>query len=249
MNPYTTSQDIATTSISSSRRTKIAGTPSTTAKNYKNHSTAIPATSQNPGSLVAEFYESRELSDGAIAAVVLGIVFGLAAIALSVWFFICKRRRSSIINRVTSPQTPISNPSSPSSPLPTPLPPIAELSSQGERTPNMEDSWVSCGDRVRSPTPQPAVAELKSFTRTWQKPRVYTVTGGRIAELPGSKPSTSRNNDGDDDMSPISPPSQAEASRAERHVVSPMSLNSRFSTLSSRTDPGGEQEESPRGGV
>jgi hypothetical protein len=247
MNPYTrTSQDSASTATPSTRRTRIAAAPNTTIKSDTNYSTASPIDSQNPGSLVSEFHDSRGLSDGAIAAVVLGIVFGLAAIALAVWFFVYKRRRSPIINRVTPPQTPISNISPPSSPLPTP-PPIAELSSQGDRTPNMEDSWVSYGDRVRSPTPQPAVAEVKSFTRTWQKPRIYTVTGGRIAELPGSNPWL--DDDGDDDMSPISPTSRAESSRADRRVVSPMSLTSRFSTLSSRTDLGGEQEESPRTGL
>lgn len=246
MNPYTkTSQDSAST-ISSSLRTKIAATPNTTTKNDTNYSTAGATDIQSPGSLVSEFHDSHGLSGGVIAAIILGVIIGLATIALIVWFLIFKRRETPTINRITPPQTPIHDSSPPGSPLPTP-PPIAELSSHGDRTPNMEDSWVSYGDRVRSPTPQPAVAEVKSFTRTWQKPRVYTVTGGRVAELQGSEPSRSIN-DGDDDMSPISPTSRAGSSHADRRVVSPMSLTSRFSTLSSRTDVGQEREESPTRG-
>ena len=250
MNPYTETE--ASTSAATSRpRTKIAATPTTstiaTTKDDANYSTASPTAIQSPGFLAPEFQESRGLSDGAIAAVVLGVVFGLAAIALAAWFFFYKRYRGSTISRATSPHTPIYNPPPPSSPLPTP-PPIAELSSQGDGSPSMEDSWASYGDRVRSPTPQPAVAEVKSFTRAWQKPRVYTVGGGRIAELHGSEPSTS-NDDGDDKMSPISPMFRAGPSVADRRVVSPMSLTSRFSTLSSRADSSPGQEESPRRGI
>ncbi|RFN52803.1 hypothetical protein FIE12Z_2962 [Fusarium flagelliforme] len=250
MNPYTETSEASTSAATSRPRTKIAATPTTTTttttKNDANYSTTSPTAIQSPESLAPEFQESRGLSDGAIAAVVLGVVFGLAAIALAAWFLFYKRHRGSTINRATSPQTPIYNPPPPSSPLPTP-PPIAELSSQGDGSPSMEDSWASYGDRVRSPTPQPAVAEVKSFTRTWQKPRVYTVGGGRIAELHGSEPSTS-NDDGDDKMSPISPLSRAGLSLADRRVVSPVSLTSRFSTLSSRADSSPEQEASPRRG-
>ncbi|OBS21872.1 hypothetical protein FPOA_08208 [Fusarium poae] len=248
MNPYTrTSEDSASTATPSSRRTRIVATPNTTTKNEATYSTASPTNVQSPSPLIATFHDSRGWSDGDIAAVVLGVVVCLAAIALAVWFFVYKRRRSPMVHRVTPPQTPTFNPSPPSSPLPTP-PPVAELSSQGDQTSNMEGSWVSYGDRVRSPTPQPAVAEVKSFTRTWQKPRVYTVTGGRIAELQGSKLSASLGN-GDDGVSPTSPIPRAESSRAHGFIVGPMTLTSRFSPLSSRTDPGGEQEESPRRGL
>ncbi|UZP42067.1 hypothetical protein NXS19_009883 [Fusarium pseudograminearum] len=249
MNPYTrTSQDSASIATPSSRRTRIAGTPDTTTQNNTQHPTASPLNSQNPDSLAGAIHDSRGWSDGDIAAVVLGVIFCLIAIALAVWFFIYKKRRSPTIHRVTPLQTPISSPSPPSSPLPTP-PPIAELSCQGDQTSNMASSWVSYGDRVRSPTPQPAVAEVKSFTRAWQKPRVYTVTGGRVAELQGSKPSASLDGGGDDGISPISSMSRAESSRIGRRVVSPMLLTSRFSSLSSRTDPGEEREESPRRGL
>ncbi|QPC62007.1 hypothetical protein HYE67_004238 [Fusarium culmorum] len=191
MNPYTrTSQDSASIATPSSRRTRIEGTPDTTTQNDTQYSTAISTNSQNPDSLSGAIHDSGGWSDGDIAAVVLGVIFCLIAIA----------RRSPTIHRVTPPQTPISSPSPPSSTLPTP-PPIAELSSQGDQTSNMASSWVSYGDRVRSPTPQPAVAEVKSFTRAWQKPRVYTVTGGRVAELQGSKPSTNLDGGGDDEYS------------------------------------------------
>jgi hypothetical protein len=247
MNPYTrTNEGSASTATPSSRRTRIAATPNTTTKSDANYSTASPTNSENPIPLVATFHDSRGLSDGDIAAIVVSVVFCLAAIALAVWFFVYKRRRSPTIHRVTPPQTPIFSPSPPTSPLPTP-PPIAELNR--DQASNMEGSWVSYGDRVRSPTPQPAVAEVTSFTRAWQKPRVYTVTGGRIAGLQGSKLSTSLDDDGDDGISPVSPISRAESSRANRQVVGPMALTSRFSSLSSRTDPGGEQEESPRKGL
>ncbi|KAJ4136224.1 hypothetical protein NW768_003832 [Fusarium equiseti] len=249
MNPYTETEP-STSAVTSRPRTKIAATPVTTTtittKNEANYSTASPTATQSPESLAPEFRESGGLSDGAIAAVVLGVVFGLAVIALAAWFLFYKRHRGSTINRATSPQTPIYKPPPPSSPLPTP-PPVAELSSQGDGSPSMEDSWISYGDRVRSPTPQTAVAEVKSFTRTRQKPRVYTVGGGRIAELHGSEPSTG-NDDGDDEMSPISPMSRAGPSLADRRVVSPMSLTLRFSTLSSRADPNSEKEENPRRG-
>ncbi|CAF3569954.1 unnamed protein product [Fusarium graminearum] len=248
MNPYTrTSQDSASIATPSSRRTRIEGTPDTTTQNDTQYYTASPTNSQNPDSLAGAIHDSGGWSDGDIAAVVLGVIFCLIVIALAVWFFIYKKRRSPTIHRVTPPQTPTSSPSPPSSPLPTP--PIAELSSQGDQTSNIASSWVSYGDRVHSPTPQPAVAEVKSFTRAWQKPRVYTVTGGRVAELQGSKPSTRLDDGGDDGISPISSMSRAESSRAGRRVVSPMLLTSRFSSLSSRTDPGEEREESPRRGL
>lgn len=182
------------------------------------------------------------LSYGAIAAIVIGVLFGLAITALATWLLVRKSRRRSRVTQVTPPQTPIYSPSPPSSPLPTP-PPLTE--SGNDRMSSLEDSWVSYGDRVRSPTPQPAVAEIRSFTRAWQKPRAYTVSRGRMTEVHGSEDSESPPSP-DDDTSPISPLSRSSSVQADRRVVSPVSLVSRFSTMSNRTDQSRERAESQR---
>lgn len=43
---------------------------------------------------------------------------------------------------------------------------------------------------VRSPTPRPAVAELQSFVRAGQKPRVYTVSRRTFSERADARFST-----------------------------------------------------------
>ncbi|EWZ02260.1 hypothetical protein FOYG_01604 [Fusarium oxysporum NRRL 32931] len=227
MNPYSSDPDV---------------TPVATTNNYTTYSTATPTSSQSSGSLASTLHHSGGLSDGAIAAIVIGVLFGLAIAALATWLLVRKSRRRSRVTQVTPLQTPIYSPSPPSSPLPTP-PPLTE--SGNDRISSLEDSWVSYGDRVRSPTPQPAVAEVRSFTRAWQKPRAYTVSRGRMTEVHGSEGSESPPSP-DDDMSPISPLTQAGSSQADRRVVSPVSLVSRFSTMSNRTDQNRERGESQR---
>jgi hypothetical protein len=238
MDPYTTStRDSIATTIPTSSFTKTTARPGISTKSDTNYPTTTPEGNQSPDSLASTPSHSRRLSDGAIAAVVIGVVFGLALAALLAWLLMRKRRRRPTISNPILPWEPeIYSPPPPSSPLPTP-PLLSELSAHPERTSTLEDSWVSYGDRVRSPTPQPAVAEVKSFTRAWQKPRVYTVGGRHIAELPGSQPQTNPDeSDEDDGMSPIPPASRGSSAQANRRVVSPTSLTSRFSTLSSRTN-------------
>ncbi|KAJ4255519.1 hypothetical protein NW762_009514 [Fusarium torreyae] len=238
MNPYTEqSRDNISTTTSSSPSTQLTATPDNTTENDTRHETTAPTSSQSPSSLSSTLHHSRGLSDGTIAAIVIGVLLGLAVIAAGIWFFIRRRRRRWPNSQATPPQTPIYNPPPPRSPLPTP-PPLPELSAHTERASTPEDSWVSYGRENLSPTPQPAVAEVKSFTRARQKPRVYTVTGGRIAELPGSESQTSYD-DRDDDLSPISPVSEAPSSHVGDHIVSPVSLTSRFSSSQADQRRGG----------
>ncbi|KAF5703698.1 hypothetical protein FGLOB1_8918 [Fusarium globosum] len=242
MNPYSSDPDGIPNTIPTASSTTITATPVATTNNYTTYSTATPAGNQSSGSGASTLHPPSGLSDGAIAAIVISVLFGLAITALATWLLVRKSRRRSRVTQVTPPQTPIYSPSPPSSPLPTP-PPLTE--SGNDRMSSLEDSWVSYGDRVRSPTPQPAVAEVRSFTRAWQKPRVYTVSRGRMAEVHGSKDSESPPSP-DDDTSPISPLSRASSFQADRRVVSPVSLVSRFSTMSNRTDQSRERAESQR---
>ncbi|KAM0196889.1 hypothetical protein ACHAPI_005438 [Fusarium lateritium] len=239
MDPYTkNTRDSISTTIPTSSSTRIIARPDIPTKSNTDYPTATPEGSQSPDSLASTPNHSRRLSDGAIAAVVIGVVVGLALATLAAWLLMRKRRRRPTISNPILPREPeLCSPPPPSSPLPTP-PLLSELSAHPDRNSTLEDSWVSYGDRVRSPTPQPAVAEVKSFTRAWQKPRVYTVGGRRIAELPGSQPQTSLDDESDEEggISPIPPASRASSAQADRRVVSPTSLTSRFSTLSSRTN-------------
>ncbi|KAM0238913.1 hypothetical protein ACHAP5_008487 [Fusarium lateritium] len=239
MDPYTkNTRDSTSTTIPTSSSTKIIVRPDITTKSDTHYPAATPEDTQSPDSLASTPNHSRRLSDGAIAAVFIGVFVGLALAALAAWLLMRKRRiRPTISNPILPREPELYSPPPPSSPLPTP-PLLSELSAQPDRNSTLEDSWVSYGDRVRSPTPQPAVAEVKSFTRAWQKPRVYTVGGRRIAELPGSQPQTSPDDESDeeDGLSPIPPASRASSAQADRRVVSPTSLTSRFSTLSSRTN-------------
>jgi hypothetical protein len=239
MDPYTTStRDSIATTIPTSSSTKTTARPDITTKNDTNYPTTTPEGNQSSDSLALTPNHHHRLSDRAITAVVIGVVFGLALAALVAWLLMRKRRRRPTISSPILAREPeIYSPPPSSSPLPTP-PLLSELSAHPDRTSTLEDSWVSYGDRVRSPTPQPAVAEVKSFTRAWQKPRVYTVGGGRIVELPGSQPQISPDDESDEDdgMSPIRPASRGSSAQANRRVVSPTSLTSRFSTLSSKTN-------------
>ncbi|VTT83327.1 unnamed protein product [Fusarium fujikuroi] len=233
MNPYSSDPDGTPNTIPTVSSTTITATPVATTNNYTTYSTATPAGNQSSGSGASTLHHPSGLSDGATAAIVIGVLFGLAITALATWLLVRKLRRRSRVTQVTPPQTPIYSPSPPSSPLPTP-PPLTE--SGNDRISSLEDSWVSYGDRVRSPTPQPAVAE---------KPRVYTVSRGRMTGVHGSEDSESPPSP-DDDTSPISPLSRASSFQADRRVVSPVSLVSRFSTMSNRTDQSRERAESQR---
>ncbi|KAF5660466.1 hypothetical protein FHETE_9008 [Fusarium heterosporum] len=217
LNPYTTStRDSTSTTIPISSSTEVITRPNITTESNTDNSITTPGGSQSPNSLVSTPSHSRGLSDGAIAAVVIGVIFGLVFIALAIWLLVRTRLgRPTISNPILPRQIPDYDHLPPNSPLPAP-PLLSELSAHPDRISTPEDSWVSYGDRVRSPTPQPAVAEMKSFTRAWQKPRVYTVGGGRIAELQGSQPWPSLNEEDG---------------------------NMRFSTLSSRTALNRERED------
>ncbi|KAF4345276.1 hypothetical protein FBEOM_778 [Fusarium beomiforme] len=248
MDPYSSDRGSIPTTILTTSSTTTTETPVATTNNDTDYSTATPTVSQRSDSLASTLHNSDGLSDGAIAAIVVGVLCGLAAVALAIWLWVQKSRRRSRMTQVTPPQTPIYSPSPPRSPLASP-PPLTEPSN--DRISGLEDSWASYGDRVRSPTPQPAVAEVQRFTRAWRKPRVYTIGGGRMAEPQGSEGSEPppSPDDGYDDMSPISPMSRAGSSQADRRVVSPVSLVSRFSTIPNRTDQSRERRESQRRGI
>ncbi|KAM6536975.1 hypothetical protein FALCPG4_002939 [Fusarium falciforme] len=188
---------------------------------------------------------SHGLSQGLIAAIAVGTALALTVMILMAWICIRHRRKqcdedNSTISRNNS--MPILRPPS--------LPPLPELSSHAERTDTPNDSLLSCSilsdpretlsQGVRSPTPQPAVAEARSFTRTWQKPRVYTVGGRGPSELQSSEPVGSplgRSHD----SSPISPAPGMDSTYPGSHVVSPLSPPSRYGSLSP-WDSGGQEE-------
>ncbi|KAF5027276.1 hypothetical protein F66182_619 [Fusarium sp. NRRL 66182] len=248
MNPYTeTSRDrTATTLVSSSAQ--VPATPDATSISGINYESTIPTSSRVPEFLSSRLHGSHGLSDGGIAAVVIGVVFGLLLIVSTIWFLAYRRRRSWSNDRYsTPPQTPRHISSLPRI-LPVPGPnahcerasTLPELNSFTEQVSTLPESWVSYGDprETLSPTPQPAVAEVRSFTRAWQKPRVYTV-GGRIAELPGSEVVPEH----EDDISPISPVSAGHSSHARRHT-SPPPLMSRFSSSAMSSSAGSDRGES-----
>ncbi|KAJ3468731.1 hypothetical protein MRS44_002796 [Fusarium solani] len=188
---------------------------------------------------------SHGLSQGLIAAIAVGTALGLTVMILMAWICIRHRRKqcdedNSTISRNNS--MPILRPPS--------LPPLPELSSYAERTDTPNDSLLSCSilsdpretlsQGVRSPTPQPAVAEVRSFTRTWQKPRVYTVGERGAPELQGSEPVGSPLGRSHDPAA-ISPASGMDSTYAGSHVVSPLSPPSRYGSLSP-WDSGGREE-------
>lgn len=188
---------------------------------------------------------SHGLSQGLIAAIAVGTALAVTVMILLAWICIRHRRKqcdedNSTISRNNS--MPILR--SPS------LPPLPELSSHAERTDTPNDSLLSCSilsdpretlsQGVRSPTPQPAVAEVRSFTRTWQKPRVYTVGERGASEIQGSEPVGSPLGRSHDSV-PISPASGVDSTYPGSQVVSPLSPPSRYGSLSP-WDSGGREE-------
>ncbi|KAF4980904.1 hypothetical protein FZEAL_3189 [Fusarium zealandicum] len=155
------------------------------------------AGSDDNASVSPTHHHPHGISEGVIAAIAVGTILTLTVIISMTWICIRQRRRWwNKTDNSTPPQNTISSPYDLSPPR------LPELSSHADRTatPEQESSWLTFHDMsdpretlsqgVRSPTPQPAVAEVRSYTRTWQKPRVYTVGGQRIAELPGSEPTS-----------------------------------------------------------
>ncbi|RMJ11254.1 hypothetical protein CDV36_009106 [Fusarium kuroshium] len=190
-------------------------------------------------------HRSHGLSQGLIAAIAVGTALALTVMILMAWICIRHRRKQCDEDNSTISQNnsmPILRPPS--------LPPLPELSSHAERTDTPNDSLLSCSilsdpretlsQGVRSPTPQPAVAEVRSFTRTWQKPRVYTVGERGTSEPQGLEPVGSplgRSHD----SSPVSPTSGTDSTYPGSHVVSPLSPPSRYGSLSP-WDSGGREE-------
>ncbi|KAF5010706.1 hypothetical protein FDECE_3166 [Fusarium decemcellulare] len=212
--------------------TNIMNTPEATPRNESTPQSTSSVGGGETEALATTHRRSHDLSEGAIAAIALGTVLSLVATIMAVW--ICVRKRGKSWKKDQSfvpPNNPILNPQPPTPP------PLPELPSFADRTATPDDSWISCHDisdpretlsqGVRSPTPQPAVAEVMSYTRAWQKPRVYTVGGPGIAELPGSEP-TARSIEKNGDISPTSPVYAAYSPYRGSHVVSPLSPTSRF---------------------
>lgn len=188
---------------------------------------------------------SHGLSQGLIAAIAVGTALALTVMMLMAWICIRHRRKQCDESNSASPRhnsMPILRPPS--------LPPLPELSSHAERTDTPNDSLLSCSilsdpretlsQGVRSPTPQPAVAEVRSFTRTWQKPRVYTVGERSVSETQGLEPVGSPLGRGYD-PSPVSPASGVDSTYPGGHIVSPLSSPSRYGSLSPWANEGREE--------
>ena len=118
--------------------------------------------------------------DGATAAIAVGVVILIASLAYVVWHIQSKKRqrkpRTFNFDSLSSPRTnhlPMDDlyPDRPFSP-PVNLESWLAHQHAGNSGPNTDSG-------TQSPPPRPAVAELQSFTRSRQKPRIYDV--GRSA--------------------------------------------------------------------
>ncbi|KAM5351800.1 hypothetical protein ACJ41O_004523 [Fusarium nematophilum] len=205
-------------------------TQGTTPGNQPSDRPTSPVGTHGPANLTSAHHRPHDMSGGVIAAITVGTVLALALLISVTWFSIHRRRKQ----WQEDDRDARSHSQMPSPRALTP-PRLPELSAQDDRTATPEpDSWLSYHDLgdpretlsqgVRSPTPQPAVAEVRSYTRAWQKPRVYTVGGPGVAELPGSEPAS---------RSAASPVSPGDSTYVGSHnTVSPLSPTSRFRPFS-----------------
>ncbi|KAF7555128.1 hypothetical protein G7046_g6622 [Stylonectria norvegica] len=206
----------------------------TTPREYSTTSSPNPSTANintNTTSLeLAPQPGSRGLLPGTIASIVIGVFLGLTLAVMLLW--ICLRHRRRGHSQDPSPHT------LPDSLSTTEPPQLAELDPDTHRIATPEPrSWFSHHDPrlstwqgVQSPTPKPAVAEVKSFTRAWQKPRVYDIGPRVVAELPADEPVSPAPPSGSGSISPISP---AETTRAGSAAMSPVTprTHSRYDSL------------------
>ena len=135
--------------------------------------------------------KSKSLPGGTVAGIVFGIMIALVIIGFFVWWLLRKRKRQEEQNEISHP---VPNPGQSSFRLLSqpqlaelehdsrPLPPPEPTHWFGPNTP--DNSRLSSWTGTQFSTPRPAVAEVKSYTRAGQKPRVYDIGGNRISELP-----------------------------------------------------------------
>ncbi|KAH6891323.1 hypothetical protein B0T10DRAFT_595506 [Thelonectria olida] len=168
---------------------------------------------------------SRGLSDGIMAVIVIAsLLVAMIVIALAcVWHR--ERKKKKGWRNTTFPlvlyDTPV----------------LAELISptDGMATPD-PNSWLAQQQEVwnpressstgfRSPTPKPAVAEVRSYTRAARKPRIYDVGRRSTPEMPGSAPESIHSRMA---TSSASPSSLADSLSPASGLVSPISDTLRF---------------------
>ncbi|KAH6983160.1 hypothetical protein BKA56DRAFT_343412 [Ilyonectria sp. MPI-CAGE-AT-0026] len=175
----------------------LASDAFSTPKPLSNNTVATP-----PSAPMAQY-----LSDGTIAAIVVGGTLTLAIVAFVVWICIQHRKKIWKTHSPTILPTRLV--------LPEETRELPEICSQADRTKSA--SWLAYQDiwdlretssqGVRSPTPKPALAEVKSYTRARQRAQLCNVGGRRrpVAELPGSEMIWVPTQLNISPMSPISP--------------------------------------------
>lgn len=154
------------------------------------------------------------LPGGSIAAITVSIAFAASILGSGLWLWMRRRRRHKI-SPDSSPRPPLHEEDSYlGSTGPSPHDIDTGPSSPGDWPSHQEgivDPRILTWQGIQSPTPKPAVAEVRSFTRAWQKPRMCDIGQRPVAELPG-KDATRGSQDalghidtGGPDISPISP--------------------------------------------
>lgn len=145
-------------------------------------SLTIPETTHNAVSESSKPpHDADHITNGGIAAIAIGLMVVIAGIAYAAWIIRRNKRRT----QTSSPDfSSLASSYEHALPLrdlqpkaPPATPPVgldAWLSYHGAGDPR-----ASVWPRMQSPPPQPAVAEVQSFTRTRQRPRVCDIGGMR----------------------------------------------------------------------
>ncbi|KAH7156889.1 hypothetical protein EDB81DRAFT_403464 [Dactylonectria macrodidyma] len=132
---------------------------------------------------------TRNLPDGTVAAVVVGVILTVAIVVFVAWICVERRKQrwtmSSPIGLLTRPVHPEEGRA---------LPELVSLTDRPESQSwiadqNFWDPRESSSQGVRSPTPKPAVAKVMSYTRAHRRAQLCYIGGrGRpVAQLHGSE--------------------------------------------------------------
>jgi hypothetical protein len=169
---------------------------------------------------------SRGFTDGIIAVIVIAsLLAAMLVISLACVWYREKKKKKKGWRNTTCPLVPDDTPV------------LAELISPTDRmaTPDpnswlaqQQDAWdprESSSTGFRSPTPKPAVAEVRSYTRAARKPRIYDVGRPPVPEMPGSAPESVPSRLTTYSLSPLSP---ADSLSPASGLVSPLSESLRF---------------------
>lgn len=165
---------------------------------------------------------SKNVPDGVIAGIVIGVILALTILGVLLWFYLRHRRRQ------WKPGMPLDSSDGSFRVLTRPEAAEPDRSSNDLTPPeptytSPEDSRLSAWDGASSSTPQPAVAEVRSYTRARQKPRIYDIGGPPIVEVP-TENDRSRATSNEDDAIPISP---TDGLPGDESIVSPVSPSPR----------------------